>query len=166
MITNLEQLYYDQIRDLFSAEMQLLEALPEMIENATSPELRSAFIRHLEETKQQQARLQAIAASHELILDGAECEAMRGLIRESRKHAFDTLEGDVRDAILIASGNRIEHYEIAAYGVARSFAQSLDFWDDADLLDESLREESLANDAITKVATGGLFRSGVNEAAI
>lgn len=166
MITNLEQLYYDQIRDIHSAESQLIAALPMMISNASSAELRKAFTHHLEETKQQKSRIEHIASVHGVILEGAECEAMRGLIRESKKHMSDTLEGDVRDAILIASGNRIEHYEIAAYGVARSFARCLDFWEDAELFDESLREESAADDAITKVATGGLFRAGVNEAAV
>ncbi len=166
MITNLHELYLDQIRDLYSAETQLIAALPVMIAHATAPGLRKAFSHHLEETKQQRDRLEQIAVSHGLILDGSECEAMRGLIRESRKHLNDTLEGNVRDAVLIASANRIEHYEIAAYGVARSFARSLDFWDDSEFLDESLREESAADDAITRIATGGLFHSGVNEAAL
>ena len=166
MITNLEQLYYDQIRDIHSAETQLVAALPMMISNASSPDLRKTLAHHLEETKQQKSRIEFIASAHGIILEGAECEAMRGLIRESKKHMSDTLEGDVRDAVLIASGNRIEHYEIAAYGVARSFARCLDFWDDAELLDESLREESAADDAITKVAMGGLFRAGVNDAAV
>lgn len=166
MITNLEQLYFDQIRDLYSAESQLIEALPIMISNATSPDLRKAFTHHLEETKQQRNRLEEIAANHEISFEGAECEAMRGLIREAKKHLADTEEGNVRDAVLIASANRIEHYEIAGYGVARSFARSLDLWDNSELLDESLREESAADDAITKVATGGLFSAGVNEAAI
>jgi ferritin-like metal-binding protein YciE len=166
MITNLEQLYYDQIRDLYSAETQLISALPVMISNATSVELRKAFSHHLEETKQQRNRLEEISVTHGFELEGADCEAMRGLIREAKKHINDTIEGDVRDAVLIASGNRIEHYEIAAYGVARSFSRCLDFWDDSELLDESLCEESAADDAITKVATGGLFSSGVNEAAV
>ena len=166
MITNLEQLYYDQIRDLHSAETQLIAALPTMISNATSPDLRKAFTHHLEETKQQRNRLEEIASNHGILLEGAECEAMRGLIREAKKHLTDTVEGHVRDAVLIASANRIEHYEIAGYGVARSFARCLDFWDDSEFLDESLREESAADDAITKVATGGLFSAGVNEAAI
>ena len=166
MITNLEQLYYDQIRDIHSAESQLIGALPAMISNASSAELRKTLVHHLEETKQQKSRIEFIASAHGIILEGAECEAMRGLIRESKKHMNDALEGDVRDAVLIASGNRIEHYEIAAYGVARSFARCLDFWDDSELLDESLREESAADDAITKVAMGGIFRAGVNDAAV
>ena len=166
MITNLEQLYYDQIRDLHSAEIQLIAFLPTLISNATAEDLRKAFTHHLEESKQQRNRLEEIAANHEIPLEGAECEAMRGLIREAKKHLADTEEGNVRDAVIIASANRIEHYEIAGYGVARSFARCLDFWDDAEFLDESLREESAADDAITKVATGGLFSAGVNEAAI
>jgi len=166
MITNLEQLYYDQIRDLYSAETQLITALPEMAANATNKELKEAFEMHLEETRTQRGRLEKICARHGMTPEGEECDAMRGLVKEAKKHVTDTTPGDVRDAVLIASANRVEHYEIAAYGVAKTFAKCLGFSEDASLLDESLDEESAADDKVTKIATGGLFTSGVNQAAV
>lgn len=165
MITNLEQLYFDQLRDLYSAETQLVAALPGMAANAANIDLREAFSKHLGETRDQHARLNQICTAHGISPEGEECDAMRGLIKEARKHLQDTAGGDVRDAVLIASANRVEHYEIAAYGVARAFARVLGFDEDVELLDQSLEEEAAADRAVTKIATGGLFSSGVNEAA-
>lgn len=165
MITDLKQLYFDQLRDIYSAESQLLRALPKMRDAATCKDLKEAFASHLDETRHQMERLLEICRSHNISPDGEQCDAMKGLIKEGDKHVEDTLAGDVRDAVIIASANRVEHYEIAAYGVARAFAGVLDFPDDVKLLDESLDEESNADKAITKIATGGLFSSGVNAAA-
>ena len=166
MITNLEQLYFDQLRDIYSAEKQLIASLPEMAANASNEELRDAFNHHLQETKDQQSRLKTICDRHGISPDGEDCEAMRGLIKEAAKHVTATTTGNVRDAVLIASANRVEHYEIAAYGVAKAFADCLGFDDDMALLDESIEEEGAADETITRIATGGLFRSGVNEAAL
>ncbi len=166
MITNLQQLYFDQLRDLFSAESQLVAALPELARHATDEALRKAFNAHAGQTRNQRARLQDLFAHHGLNPGGEQCEAMRGLIREAKKHLNMTAAGNVRDAVLIASANRIEHYEIAAYGVARAFAECLGFDDDAHALLQSLTEEGEADDAFTSIAMGSLFRSGVNEAAL
>lgn len=166
MITNLEQLYYDQLRDLYSAETQLLTALPEMVSNSTNEDLRKAFAHHLEETKGQLARIIRICADHGITPEGDECDAMKGLIKEAKKHLADTEPGVVRDAVLIASANRVEHYEIAAYGVAKAFAQALGYDDAANLLDDTLDEESAADATITKIAVGGIFSTGINEEAI
>ena len=165
MITNLEQLYFDQLRDLFSAEKQLIDALPEMANHASNEELRNAFNHHLQETREQQDRLRRIFDRHGLDPEGEDCDAMRGLVKEARKHITDTNPGNVRDAVLIASANRVEHYEIAAYGVAKAFAECLGYDDDVKLLHESIQEEGNADETLTRIATGGLFRSGVNEAA-
>jgi ferritin-like metal-binding protein YciE len=165
MITNLEQLYHNQIRDLYSAETQLLGMLPQMAAHATCRELRDAFKDRLQETHTHCARLGKISERHGITHDSVACEAMKGLLLETKKHLTETVPGDVRDAVLIASGNRIEHYEIAGYGVAKAFANCLGFDEDADLLNETLQEEGDADAAITKIATGGLFRSGVNHAA-
>jgi ferritin-like metal-binding protein YciE len=165
MITTLEQLYFDQLRDLHNAETQLVSALPEMAAHATCTELRDAFNNHLEETRQHVERLNRILNNHGIAGDSVVCDAMKGLIKEAKKHLTETTPGDVRDAVLIASANRIEHYEIAGYGVAKAFASTLGFGDDADILDETLQEEGNADEEITKIATGGIFRSGVNEAA-
>jgi ferritin-like metal-binding protein YciE len=166
MITNLEELYYDQLRDLHSAETQLLSALPEMVRNATNEDLRKAFAHHLEETKGHLSRLISICADHGIEPQGEECEAMKGLIKEAKKHLADTEPGVVRDAVLIASANRVEHYEIAAYGVAKAFARALGYDDAANLLDDTLDEESAADATITKIAVGGIFSTGINEEAI
>ena len=166
MITNLEELYRDQLRDLYSAETQLITALPEMAVAASNSELREGFVKHLEETRGQRVRLEKICARRGIDPEGEECDAMRGLIKEAKKHVDETLTGEVRDAVLIASANRVEHYEIAAYGVTRAFAKALGYDDDAKLLGDSLDEESATDEALTKIATGGLFGSGVNEAAI
>lgn len=165
MMTTLEEVYFDQIADLRSAETQLLAVLPKMASDATCQELKDAFTHHLRETQEQYERLSVIAERHGISNQEEVCDAMRGLIMEAKKHVADTQPGDVRDALLIASANRVEHYEIAAYGVAKAFANCLGFGDDADLLDITLQEEGAADATITKIATGGIFRSGVNEAA-
>ncbi len=165
MMTTLEEVYFDQIADLRSAESQLLGVLPKMAADATNQELKDAFTKHLRETQEHVERLNVIADRHSIIDQEETCDAMRGLIIEAKKHITNTEPGDVRDALLIASANRVEHYEIAAYGVAKAFANCLGFGDDADLLDITLQEEGAADAAITKIATGGLFQSGVNEAA-
>lgn len=166
MIHNLEELYYDQLRDLHSAETQLIAALPEMVSNATHQDLRKAFSDHLEETRIHVDRLNRLCADHGIEPTGEDCEAMRGLIREAKKHISETAPGDVRDAVLIASANRVEHYEIAAYGVTKCFAKTLGFDTAADILSETLDEESAADTKLTKIATGGLFTTGVNEEAL
>ena len=165
MTTNLEQLYYDQLRDLFSAKSQLVAALPELARRATDDKLRTTLNGQLGQSRQQRARLQELFFQHGLNPGGEPCEAMRGLIRETKKHMDHATPGSVRDAVLIASLNRIEHYEIAAYGVARAFAECLEFDDDADALLESLATESEADDTLTGIAMGGVFKRGVNEAA-
>jgi ferritin-like metal-binding protein YciE len=165
MITNLEQLYFDQLRDLYSAESQLIAALPDLANHVTDPELKRSFQKHMGETRIHRARLQDLFCRHGLNPGGEQCEAVRGLIREARKHVGRAKAGHVRDAVLIAVANRIEHYEIAGYGTARAFAECLGYVDDADILGTSLEEESDADESITRIATGGLFKSGINEAA-
>ncbi|WP_367874684.1 ferritin-like domain-containing protein [Luteolibacter sp. Populi] len=157
--------YFDQLRDLYSAETQLIVALPDMAANATDQELREAFNHHLDETRTQRARLMEIFETHGINGEGEDCDAMRGLVKEANKHVTNTAPGSVRDAVLIASANRVEHYEIAAYGVARAFAQCLGHDEDARLLTKSLEEEANADDTLTKIASGGIFSTGVNEAA-
>lgn len=165
-INDLRELYFEQLRDLYSAEHQLVEALPDMIRNSTNSELRDAFSIHLEETRAHVERLEQIFADHGISGGGEDCEAMAGLIREAQKHMTATTPGEVRDATLIASANRIEHYEIAGYGVAKTFAQTLGFDEAADLLSETLDEEGKADKLMTKIATGGMFSTGINQEAI
>lgn len=166
MITNLKSLYFDQLRDLYSAETQLIDAIPAMSAAASCGDLKNALNNHLEETKVQVERLLKICSNHSVSPGGETCEAMKGLIKEGQKHVDSTDAGVVRDAVIIASANRIEHYEIAGYGVAKNFAKTLGFDEDASMLDDSLDEESDADKAITKIATGGIFSDGVNDAAL
>lgn len=165
-MNNLKELYFDQLRDLYSAELQLLKALPDMVAYASCPTLREALAKHLEETKRHKERLEKICRSHGISPEGEDCDAMRGLIKEAKKHIEAALSGDVRDVEMIACLNRIEHYEIAGYGVAKSFAKSLVFDDDVPILDATLDEEGGADDVLTHLATGGLFTKGLNAAAI
>lgn len=165
MITNLEQLYFNQIHDLCSAESQLIGILPQMAAFASSPDLRDAFRDCLRNTRTHFAHLEEIRDGHGISNETVTCEAMKGLVLETKRHLTKTVPGEVRDAVLIASGNRIEHYEIASYGVAKAFSECLGFDRDTDLLAEMLQDVSDADVAITKIATGGIFRSGVNQAA-
>jgi ferritin-like metal-binding protein YciE len=165
MITHLKQLYFDQILDLHSAETQLLRMLPQMVAHASSPELRDAFRDELEDTRTQCARLATIRERHGIDGEAASCEVMKEMLLEIRRQLTRTVPGAVRDAVLIASGNRLGHYEIAGYGVAKAFADCLGFAEDTALLEKSLTEEAETDAAITKFATGGLFRSGMNDAA-
>jgi len=165
MIQNLHQLYHEQLRDLYSAELQLIAGLAEMIRSATNNRLKEAFSDHLKETHEQRQRLEAIFRRHALTPGGEECPAMKGLLKEVQQGLQRTEPGPVRDAVLIASANRIEHYEIAGYGVARAFAQCLELPEDAELLDKTLEEEGAADHKLTELATGSLFRDGINEAA-
>ncbi|MCW1921090.1 DUF892 family protein [Luteolibacter arcticus] len=165
MTTNLEQLYYDQLRDLFSAKSQLVAALPELARRASNEKLRKTLNGQLSQGREQRARLQELFFQHGLNPGGEQCEAIKGMIRETKKRMDHAAPGSVRDAVLIASLNRIEHYEIAAYGVAKAFAECLDFDADALSLVESLAEENDADDTLTGIAMGGMFKRGLNKAA-
>jgi ferritin-like metal-binding protein YciE len=120
-----ERPLFEELRDLYSAEMQLIDALPKMAEAATSRELKSAFKHHLEETRGQISRLENIFQQMGEKSSGETCEAMKGLIREGEVLVKAEGDPDVRDAGLIGAGQRVEHYEIAGYGTARSLARRL-----------------------------------------
>lgn len=165
MIRTLQQLYFDQINNLYSAENQMLKILPQMAVHASDPDLREAFGEHFEETRKHCARLEIISDRHGLRDEPVTCEAMKEMLLEIRHYLAETVPGDVRDAVLIVFANRIEHYEIAGYGMVTAFAKSLGFGADADLLDETLKEERSADALITKIATGGILRSGGSLAA-
>lgn len=160
------QLFIDELRDLYSAENQLIQALPKMIQAATHEDLREAFQNHLEETKMQADRLRKIFNTLNENPSGENCEAMEGLIREADDLQKKDFPSIVRDAALISAAQRIEHYEIAAYGVAKTFAKHLDYSDIASMLKESLNEESSADKKLTSIAEGGFFSSGINALAV
>ncbi|NNE92799.1 MAG: DUF892 family protein [Verrucomicrobiales bacterium] len=166
MITNLKDLYMHQIKDLYSAESQVLDALPQMIANAKDEELRTALSEHLDETRGQKDRLEEIFRNHGKQPEKEKCKAAEGIIEEGDE-LMKELIGDAADAGIIAAAQRFEHYEIAAYGTAKEYADSLGFDDDVDLLDKTLEEESDANELLTKLAVGRYFgmAEGLNEDA-
>jgi ferritin-like metal-binding protein YciE len=164
-LTSLHDVFVEQIADLLSAEHQLVDALPDLAEAASTPALREAFEAHLEETRVHVTRLEQVLDIAGLSTPDEECEAMQGLIREGAEIAAASGDSLARDVALIAAAQRVEHYEIAAYGTARELAGQLDLSEVASILDETLAEENAADQTLTRVATGGLFTGGVNEKA-
>jgi ferritin-like metal-binding protein YciE len=155
-LNSLRDLYIEELHDLYSAETQLLKALPKMAAAASDSQLKQAFTDHFEETENHVARLEQIFEDLEEKPTGGTCEAMEGLIKEG-SHMIKA-EGDslVRDSGLIGAAQRVEHYEIAGYGTARSLAQRLGEEDAAELLQETLDEEIEADSLLTEIAESQL----------
>jgi ferritin-like metal-binding protein YciE len=145
-------LFVDELKDLYSAEHQLLKALPKMAKAATARDLKQAFDLHLKETKGQVARLDKVFASFNLSPKGKKCKAMEGLIKEGSELMEEDADPDVMDAALIAAAQRVEHYEMAGYGCVRSFAQVLGETKAASLLQATLDEEGAADKKLTEIA--------------
>jgi len=164
-LSSLQDVFKEQVEDLYSAETQLVEALPKMASAANNDQLKQAFEQHLEETRGHVQRLQQVFGDAGISSPSEHCKGMEGLIKEGEE--IVTAQGDpnAKDAALIAAAQRVEHYEIAAYGTARTLADELGFDDAKDLLDQTLDEESDADKLLTKIATGGVFASGVNQQA-
>lgn len=158
MAKELGDLYKEELKDLYSAESQLVAALPKMAKAASSPDLKKAFEAHLEETKVQIQRLEQVFEEIEGSPRGKKCKAMAGLVEEGSeliKEKAD-FEPAVLDAALIGAAQRIEHYEIAAYGTVRTFAQQLGYPKAAKLLQQTLDEESATDEKLTALALSGI----------
>jgi ferritin-like metal-binding protein YciE len=151
-MNSLKDLYIDELKDLYSAETQLVKALPKMAKKASAPELKQAFQDHLEETKGHVARLEQILEELEEKPTGKTCKGMKGLIEEGEEVIEEDGNESVLDAALIGAAQRVEHYEIAGYGVARTFATILGEDDAAELLQETLDEEGEADKKLTSIA--------------
>ena len=151
-VQNLEQLFIDELKDLYSAEKQITKALPKLAKAATSPELRQAFENHLQETLGHVERLDQIFEVLGKSSRGKTCHGMQGLLEEGSEVLEDTEKGDVRDAALISAAQRVEHYEIAAYGCVREYANLLGQEKVADLLEETLQEERAADEKLGVIA--------------
>ena len=149
---NLQDLYVEQLRDLHSAENQILKALPKMIKKTTHPELKAALQEHEKVTDKQVQRLETIYQELGEKATGTKCKGMEGLLEEGEEALKDFKDGDVLDAAIIASAQRVEHYEIAGYGTVRSMANMLGFDRQADLLQETLDEEGEADHKLTGLA--------------
>jgi ferritin-like metal-binding protein YciE len=159
-IVTLRDLYIAELQDLFDTEQQILVELPTMAAAATSSALHDAFDRHLEETRIHMERVELILRKLDATSMGRPCEAMQGLIREARVRIELSERGDVLDAALIGAAQRIEHYEIAAYGCARTYARTLGDQDAENLLQQTLDEEGAADARLTRIA-----ERGINDAA-
>jgi ferritin-like metal-binding protein YciE len=164
-LDSIEDVYAAQLGDLRSAETQLKEALLAMADAASDKKLQQAFAEHLEQTARHLQRLEEIIATSPSPVPDERCESMQGLISESNKIIQAEGPGEVKDVALIAAAQRVEHYEISAYGTARALADQLDQRDARELLGETLDEERQADELLTKLATGGLIVAGLNERA-
>jgi ferritin-like metal-binding protein YciE len=157
---SLADVFEAELRDLYSAEQQLVEALPDIVSAATSKELATAIESHLDETRGHVSRLEQVFDSVGLKAEAEHCDGMEGLIKEGSEVAEAGGDGDARDAALIGAAQRVEHYEIAAYGTVRTLAEQLGHTDAVQLLNQTLDEESAADEKLTKIAM-----SSVNAAA-
>lgn len=152
MPNHLEQLLVEELRDLYSAEKQILRALPKMAKAASHEELRNALDRHRQVTEDQVQRLEQLFESMDARPGRKKCKGMEGLIEEGEERMEELEEPAARDAAIIAAAQRIEHYEIAGYGTARTYAQHLGLDQAARLLQNTLDEESEADDRLTEIA--------------
>jgi ferritin-like metal-binding protein YciE len=157
---NLRESLVEEIRDLYNAEKQLVKALPKMAKGAESDELREAFEEHLQETEGQVTRLERVFEMLEEKPRGKHCAGMAGIIEEGSEKLQEDMEGSVLDACLIGAAQKVEHYEICAYGTAIAWAEALGLSEVVDVLNESLEEEKAADEKLTALA-----ESGINQAA-
>ena len=151
-VTNMEALFLDEIQDLYDAEKQLTKALPKMAKAAHSDELRRAFEDHLEQTKGHVERLEQVFEALGETAHSKKCAAMAGLVKEGEEIVESTEETAVRDAGLIAGAQKVEHYEIAGYGSARTHAQRLGHAKIVSLLEKTLSEEKQADSILNEIA--------------
>jgi len=156
----LHDAFLDELRDSYDAEKQLMKALPKMAKAATSSELRDAFERHLEETQGHVDRLEQVFELLDEKAKGKHCDGIAGIIEEGKNAMGENFDDATMDAVLIASGQRAEHYEMAAYGTLVAWARGMGHNEAADLLQETLDEEEAADEKLTSIA-----ESGVNQEA-
>jgi ferritin-like metal-binding protein YciE len=159
-LQTLEDLYIHELKDLYSAEKQLIRALPKLAKSAKNDQLSAGFQEHLEQTKEHAARLEEILKNRKQSTRGPKCKGMEGLIAEGAEMIEEEGDPEVKDAGLIAAAQRVEHYEIAGYGTARTYAEILGDKNDAKLLQTTLDEEEETDRKLTKLA-----KSSINVAA-
>lgn len=150
---NLEDFLMDELKDLYSAEKQMTKALPKMAKAATAPELKDAFLSHLKETENQIKRLDRISKlAGGRSLAGKKCKAMEGLVEEGKELMEEDAAPEVMDVALICAAQKVEHYEIASYGCAATYARLLGYSEVEALLNATLEEEKGADDKLTTIA--------------
>jgi ferritin-like metal-binding protein YciE len=160
-LDSLQTLFVEELRDIYNGEKQILKALPRMAKAAESPQLKQAFTKHLKETEGQVQRLEKILKDLGQAVRGKQCKGMEGLIEEGKEKMEEEGEAAVMDAALIASAQKVEHYEIATYGCLRTYAQLLGHEQAAKLLEQTLAEEEATDKKLTELGEGG-----INEAAV
>lgn len=151
-LNDLADLFHDELRDILSAERQLLEALPKMAQKASSDDLREAFEKHLEQTRVQVTRVEQSFVDTGKSARAKTCEAMKGLIKEASSMMEEKAAAEVMDAALIACAQKVEHYEIATYGTLCTWAKLLGYSDALELLKQNLNEEEETDEALSALA--------------
>ena len=159
-LQTLKDLYIHELKDLYSAEKQIIKALPKMIKAADNAQLKAGFEEHLGQTKEQAVRLEKLLASHDQTTRGPKCKGMEGVLKEGEEMIEEEADEEVRDAGLIGAAQRVEHYEIAGYGCARTYAELLGDKEGAKVLQQTLDEEADTDKKLTKLA-----KSTINVAA-
>ena len=159
-LDSLKDLYIYELKALFSAEQQLVKVLPKMAKAASHKELATGFQQHLEQTKEHAQRLQQILTSHKQTTRGSKCKGVEGIVAEGAEMIEEEADAEVKDAGLIAAAQRVEHYEMAGYGTARTYAELLGDQEGAQLLALTLEEERQTDQKLSKLA-----KSAVNVAA-
>ena len=153
---SLHELYVDELKDLYSAENQILKALPRMIRSATHKQLKQGFTKHERQTRQHVKRLERICRSLGEKPTGKKCVGMEGLLKEGADLIKEKPEADVLDAGLISAAQHVEHYEMAGYGTVRTWAQLLGYEDHAQLLQQTLDEERETDESLTQLAESSI----------
>jgi ferritin-like metal-binding protein YciE len=160
----LHDAFIEELRDVYNAEQQITKALPKMIKAASSPELQKAFTKHLEETKAQIGRLEEVFEAVEEKVRGKKCEGMAGIIEEGKSAMSEDFDDETMDAALIASAQRVEHYEMAAYGTLVAWAEAMGHDDAAELLQTTLDEEKATDEKLSAIAESGINQTAAQKA--
>ncbi len=164
-LDTLQSLFENELKDVYNAEKQLVDALPRIAKAASSPELADAITSHLEETKGHVQRLEQILRSLDMPTRGKKCKGMEGLLAEGKEILEEDGEDTVKDAGIISAAQRVEHYEMAAYGCLKSYAEILGHTDAARLLGETLQEEEAADEKLSQLAEGGINQAAATASA-
>jgi ferritin-like metal-binding protein YciE len=151
-VQSLEDMFLEELKDVYNAENQILKALPRMAKKASAPELRRAFEQHLKQTEAQVQRLERVFATLDEKVKGKSCKGMQGIIEEGKEVMSEDIEDDVLDAALIAAAQKVEHYEMATYGTLRAWAETLGNQQAAKLLQQTLEEEEATDKKLTQLA--------------
>lgn len=160
---SMQDLFYEELEDLYDAEKQIVKALPKVAEAVASEELKTALEEHLEQTKQHVTRLEQVFRTIGREAKAKKCDGMKGLLEEGENVISELDESPVRDAALIAAAQKVEHYEISGYGTLRTFAQLLGHEDAVELLEETLEEEKEADEKLTDIAESAINIEAADE---